>query len=220
MQQKKTALIAGATGLIGKSCLQYLLEADYYTNVIVLTRKPTGVIHNKLKEIILDFDQINNYKEQLVADHIFCCLGTTMKKAGTKENFRKIDLQYPIELAKITCNNGAVQYNLVSALGADKNASVFYNKVKGETEELIKNISFTTINIYRPSILLGDRKENRPGEKTGIKVMSALSFLFKGPLAKYKPIQADVVARAMVVNAIHDAEGVNIYESDKIKQIA
>jgi uncharacterized protein YbjT (DUF2867 family) len=215
----KTALIVGATGLVGSSCLKYLLEDNYYSKVIVLTRKSTQNSHPKLNEHIVDFDEIRKHDTQLIADHIFCCLGTTIKKAGTKDNFRKVDLEYPYELAKISLENNATQFNLVSALGADSNSRIFYNKVKGETEELISKLPFESVNIFQPSVLMGERKETRPVEKSAIKMMKFLRFLFVGALSKYKPVEAEKVAKAMVVNAKREVSGVHFFESDKIEEM-
>jgi uncharacterized protein YbjT (DUF2867 family) len=220
MQENRTALIAGATGLIGKSCLQYLLSDNYYSKVIVVSRKAISFSHPKMKEHLIDFDNLQNHKHLLVAHHVFCCLGTTLKKAGSKAKFRKVDLEYPAELAKITHENGAVQFNIVTALGADIKSNIFYNKTKGEVEEFLKTIGFKSLNIFRPSILTGQRSENRPREKTGIKLMQALRFFLVGPLFKYRPVHADKVAKAMVINAKREPEGVNIFESDKIQEIA
>lgn len=219
MNDNKTALIAGATGLIGKSCLQLLLHDNYYQKIIVLSRKAISFSHPKMEEKIIDFDDIKKFKHLIVAHHIFCCLGTTMKKAGTKANFRKVDLEYPYQLAKISLNNGALQFNLVSAISADHRSSIFYNKTKGEVEELISKMNYKSVNIFRPSILLGERAENRPAEKTGIKLMKGVSFLLIGPLSKYKPVEAEKVAKAMVMTAKRELPGVNIFESDKIQDM-
>jgi len=220
MSEKKTVLIAGATGLVGKFCLQFLLHDDYYQKVIVLSRKAISFSHPKIEEIIVEFDDLEKFKHLIVADHIFCCLGTTMKKAGTKANFRKVDLEYPYELAKLSLSNGATQFNLVSAIGADSRSAIFYNKTKGEIEELISKMDFKSVNIFRPSILLGERTENRPAEKTGIKLMKSVSFLLIGPLSKYKPVEAEKVAKSMVVTAKRELPGINIFESDKIQDMA
>ena len=216
---EKIALIAGATGLIGNICLKNIIDDPFYVKVIVVSRKAINFSHPKMTEHIVDFDHLENYKQHIKADHIYCCLGTTMKKAGTKENFRKVDLEYPFSLAKIAFENNATQFNLVSALGADINSRVFYNRVKGETEKLISSLDYPSLNIFRPSILLGDRKENRPGEKTGIILMQSLKFLFIGKLKKYKPVSAAKVAEAMIKFAKKEKKGINIIESDKIQEM-
>ena len=138
----KTALIAGASGLIGSQLLPLLLNGDRYERVNVLTRSALHLEHPKFKNLVVNFDQLSSSGQLLEADDVFCCLGTTMKKAGSKEAFRKVDHTYPLELAKVSKQCGARQYLLVSALGANKNSSIFYNAVKGEVEEAIAAIGF------------------------------------------------------------------------------
>ena len=160
----KVALLAGATGLIGSQVLKLLLDDPEYHEVKILTRRAIDVSHHKLRTILADVDSLKNVVGELKADTVFCCLGTTMKKAGSKEAFRKIDFTYPLEIASATHRLGAKQFLLVSALGADPSSSIFYNKVKGETEDAIGKLGFTSFHIFRPSLLLGDRNESRPGE--------------------------------------------------------
>mgnify|MGYP006313076297 FL=1 len=152
----KTAIIAGSTGLIGSQLLQLLLESPIYEKIIALTRKDLPH-HPKLVQVLAEAGNISEKFEWLKADDVYCCLGTTMAKAGSKEKFREIDYDYPLELARITHSLGARQYLLVSALGADKDSSLYYNKVKGEVEEAISAVGFETLHIFRPSLLLGPR---------------------------------------------------------------
>jgi uncharacterized protein YbjT (DUF2867 family) len=210
----KTALLAGATGLIGNHLLKALLEDEQYNNVIVLTRKPVAESHPKQKNIVVNFDQLTSYHNDLHADDIFCCLGTTMKKAGSKEAFRKVDFHYPVELAKITNANGGRQYLLVSSLGADKNSGIFYNQVKGETEASIKQINFKALHIFRPSLLLGDREEQRSGEDAAKIVYRVFRFLIP---KKYKAIDASRVANAMLQHAKKEVSGIHIHESAELQ---
>jgi len=211
----KTALVAGATGLIGKQVLQLLLDDTYYSRVIAITRKPLYIQHTKLENIVLNFDDLDSQSEKLKADDIFCCLGTTIRIAGTKEAFRKIDFDYPVKLAHITRTQGAGQYLLISALGADKNSSVFYNRVKGEVEEAIQNISFNTFHVFRPSLLLGNRSEERTGEGAAITFFKIFGFLI--PL-KYKAIESGKVARAMIHFAKTSNSGFHILESSVLQK--
>ena len=212
---QKTALIAGATGLTGSHCLQLLLEDDNYSEVLVLSRKAVGVKHSKLQEHIIDFDRIYNYSELIKADDVFCCLGTTMKKAGSKEAFYKVDFTYVFQLADIAAKKGASGFFMVSAMGANKHSKIFYNKVKGEIEEAIKKFPFETIGIFRPSLLMGDRKEMRIGEKIAQIIMPAISFLLP---EKYKPVNAHAVAKAMVSTALQNRKGIVVVESDEIQK--
>jgi uncharacterized protein YbjT (DUF2867 family) len=215
----RTALIVGATGLIGKSCLYELLENTSYTKVIALVRKPLAIKHHQLHQLVVNFDELDSLTNELVADDVFCCLGTTIKVAGSQENFRKVDLEYPLKVAELTLQNGATQFLLVSAMGANTQSSIFYNKVKGEVEERIGALGFLSFHIFQPSLLLGARKEFRLGELIGKAIMKGLSFLFIGPIKKYKAIPGATVAKAMVAIALQQKAGLYIYESDSISSI-
>lgn len=210
----KTALIAGSTGLIGSQLLQRLLNDDYYASVKAISRKPLEITHPRLENIVLDFDRMAEHPEMLKADDVFCCLGTTIKKVKTKEKFRKVDFDYPVELAKLTKASGAEQYLLVSALGADKNSTIFYNQVKGEVEEAISQIGFTSFHIFRPSLLMGNRSERRSGEEAGKVFFKYLGFLVP---KKYKGIDSVKVARAMQNVAAQHRHGTHIYESRELQ---
>ena len=210
----KVALVAGATGLIGNEVLKLLLDDPEYHEVKILTRRPVDISHRKLKTVLADVDSLKKVAGELKADTIFCCLGTTMKKAGSKEAFRKIDFTYPLEIASIAHQSGAKQFLLVSALGADPSSSIFYNKVKGEIEEAIAKLGFTSYHIFRPSLLLGDRSESRPGEDAAKVVYKYLGFLIP---QKYKGIEASRVARAMVHYAREERDGKHIHESIELQ---
>jgi uncharacterized protein YbjT (DUF2867 family) len=216
----KTALLVGASGLVGGHCLQFLLEESSYTQIVVLARRPLSITHEKLIQHVVDFSELETLGECFAADDVYCCLGTTIKKAGTQDAFRKVDFDYPIKIAALTEHCGAAQFLLVSSLGADPHSRIFYNRVKGEMEEAIRKISFTAVHIFRPSLLLGERTEHRTGEKAGALVMSGLKFALTGPFRKYRAIQARDVAQAMVRTAQRDLCGVNIFESQRIQEIA
>jgi len=220
MTDTKTALLVGASGLVGGHCLQFLLDEPSYTRVTVLVRKPLYVTHEKLVQHTINFDDLTTFGEVLAADDVFCCLGTTIKKAGTQEAFRKVDFDYPIKIAALTEHCGAAQFLLVSSIGADSHSRIFYNRVKGEMEEAIRKISFTTVHIFRPALLLGDRTEYRAGEKAGAFIMSGLKFALAGPFKKYRAIQARDVAKTMVRTAQMNLCGINIFESQRIQEIA
>lgn len=210
----KTALIAGSTGLIGSQLLQLLLTDDYYTSVKAISRNPLAITHPKLENIVLDFDRLTEHRDELKADAVFCCLGTTIKKVKTKEKFRKVDFDYPVALAKLSKVTGAEQYLLVSALGADKNSKIFYNQVKGEVEEAIGKIGFTSFHIFRPSLLMGDRLESRSGEEAGKVFFKFFGFLVP---RKYKGIDSSKVARAMQKIAVAHCPGTHIHESKELQ---
>ena len=211
----KGAIIAGATGLIGKQLLEKLLASDRYDHVIALTRSALPLTNPKLRNIITNFRDLSAVLSGVRADDVFCCLGTTMAKAGSKQNFYEVDLEYPLALARTTLALGARQYLLVSALGADPSSSIYYNKVKGEVEGAIRALDFETTHIFRPSLLLGPRAEKRPGEDVA-KVLYKI-FGFAIP-QKYKAIQASTVARAMLDFASKDLKGIYIHESRQMQE--
>lgn len=210
----KTALVAGATGLIGNQLIDLLLKDDAYTVVKAVTRTTLNITHPKLENIVIDFDTMAEHKELLKADDVFCCLGTTIKKVKTKERFRKVDFDYPLELARITKENGATKFLLISALGADKKSAVFYNQVKGEVEEAIQQIGFDAYHIFRPSLLLGDRAEQRSGEDAAKFVFKYLGFIVP---EKYKGIESIKIARAMQAKAAQQQTGNYSYESKELQ---
>ena len=217
----RTALIAGATGLVGHHLLQDLLHSNRYTKVYVLTRRELPTQHPKLEQLVIDYDKLAEKTDWVEAQDVFCCLGTTMKKAGSKEEFRKVDYTYPFNLAKLSAEHGASQFVLVSAMGANQRSLFFYNRVKGEVESAISEISqYTTIHILRPSLLLGDRNENRTGEKIGSVAMRILRPILVGPFKNIRPIKAKTVAKAMLKAVESGARGVQLYTSSQIKLLA
>lgn len=215
----KSALLAGSTGLIGRFCLNILLKNNVYDKIIIPVRKKTENENEKLYQLIINYDKISDFKNEMKADDIFCCLGTTMKKAGSKEEFYKVDFKYVFNLAKLCKDNGAKTFSLISSIGADKNSGNFYLKVKGETEDAVIKLGYDTTNIFRPSFLAGERNESRPGEKAGIILMKLIAPLLQGPLKKYRAIDAETVAEVMVKAAQHKNNPVNIFSSDMINKI-
>ena len=206
----KTALIAGASGLTGGYLLNLLLESPEYSSVIAYVRKSSGLTHPKLKEIVVDWETL---QEPVAAEDVFCCLGTTIKKAGSQEAFRRVDYDYPLQLAQIQYRGGSQQFLLVSAMGADAKSSIFYSRVKGELENALQSIGYKSLHIFRPSFIAGPRKESRTGEKIGLAIFSILSTLFIGPLKKYAHIQAEHIARAMLRTAQKNEQGTKLYDS-------
>ena len=209
----KTALILGASGLIGKHLTQKLLASNHYEKVKVIVRKPLNLIHPKLEQIVMDFDNLDASK--VLADDIFCCLGTTMKKAGSKDAVYRVDYTYPVEIAQLGFQNGAKRFAIVTAMGSDSKSIFYYNRVKGDVETTLKNIGFEALLIFRPSLLLGKRSESRVGEQIG----EALSKLLR-PLipSKYRAIEAYKVAKAMVTITASNVKGTLVYESDVMQE--
>ncbi len=213
----KTALIVGASGLVGRYCLDELLASDRYDQVLAVVRRPLERTHAKLEQLQLDFDRLEDSGSRLRADHVFCCLGTTMRKAGSHDAFRKVDYEYPLRLARVTRQAGASQFALVSSWGAHPRAKVFYSRVKGGVENAISDLAFPGLIIVRPSVLLGQRRESRPGETIGKLVLTALAPLLRGPVRRLRPIEARTVARAMVEMVGRELRGRHILESDAIE---
>ena len=209
----KTALLAGSTGLIGKQLLELLLQSERYSKVIALTRSDLPA-HPKLEIVKVEFNKLNEWADRLTADDVFCCLGTTMAKAGSKDAFYQVDFFYPLLIAKTTHAKKAKQYLLVSALGANKESSIYYNRVKGEIEEAIAQVGFQAVHIFRPSLLLGPRTEKRPGELAAQLVYQFFGFLIP---KKYKAIQSAKVAQAMLQLAGQEEQGTHIHESKELQ---
>jgi uncharacterized protein YbjT (DUF2867 family) len=219
MHRTRTALIAGASGLVGSHLLRMLLQSERYSQVISVGRRELAIIHPKLDQQIVDFDNLKKSASELAADDVFCCLGTTIEKAGTKEAFYKVDHTYVTQLAEITLRRNASQFLVVSSMGADAGSRVFYNRVKGEMERDVRALGFQSLHIFRPSLLLGEREEHRTGEEIGAKIMKPLSKLMFGPLRKYRPIKAGTVAGAMLRVAAQDRKGDKVYLSDEIERL-
>lgn len=171
----------------------------------------------KLTTVLSDFSDLERHTSHFSADDLFCCLGTTIRKAGSQQAFRTVDYDYPLQVARLARQQGTRQFLLVSALGANPDSKIFYNKVKGELEETVKQIDFRGIQIFRPSLLTGARQEYRFGEKVASLFLKIAAPVLRGGVRKYRPIAASTVARAMVEIAKTDLPGVNIFQSDQIQ---
>lgn len=215
----KTALIIGSTGLIGAQLLQLLLGSQEYDKVITFVKRDAGIKHPKLIQYIIDFDKPETYQDFVKGDDFFCTIGTTIKKAGSKPAFKKVDFEYPKQFATIALHHKVKQFLIVSSLGADANAANFYLKTKGEIEVFLKQCTFESVTVLQPSLLLGNRTEFRLGEKIGAFFMKMTSFLFVGSLKKYKPIESETVAKALFTIAQNNRKGFQINESDAIQKI-
>ncbi|KXX68515.1 NAD(P)H-binding protein [Flammeovirga sp. SJP92] len=208
----RVALVVGSTGLIGQHLLEKLSNNSDYDQIFALTRKPLKRKFSKVKEIIVDFENIENVQLETTIDDAFCCLGTTMRKAGSKDAFFKVDFTYCINFGKLAFQNGAKTFQIVSSMGANASSPFYYNKVKGKVENELANMNFPTLNIFQPSLLLGERSETRVGEDLG----KVLNQIF-APLIpkKYKGIEGQKVADYMMKKALDTSlSGVNKFTSD------
>ncbi len=212
-KQGKIALLVGATGLVGSELLTQLLVHPNYKEVVALVRRPLDQKHPKLRQEIIDFDQLDATKVQ--GDDVFSALGTTLKKAGSKDAQYRIDCMYPAQIGLLARQNGAKQYLLVSALAANADSSNFYLRTKGDLEGKIKALNFDHFVTARPALLLGDREDVRLGEVIG----AAISRLFKPIIPrKYQAIAASKVATALISLANQDLQGFQIVESDMLQK--
>lgn len=206
-------LLIGATGLIGNTFLD-LIKNDDSVEVNALTRREIPPLKDfpHIKQQIIDFENLKKYKHVISAQTIVSALGTTIKKAGTQEIYRKIDYHFPLEIAKYALENGCKNFILISSIGADPNSKIFYNKLKGELERDIQKLAFNSIHIIRPSLLLGDREEFRLSEEIGKIFLKPFRFLI--PI-KYRPIHAMVIAHKIYSILKNPQTGVYIYEGRK-----
>ena len=210
-----TAILAGATGLVGGECLKRLIAADEYSRVIVVTRRDLGdaAMHEKVRQAIIEFDQLGGLRRSLRGDHVFCALGTTIRKAGSQASFRQVDFEYPLRLAQLTRMNGAGHFSVVSALGASRSSPFFYSRVKGEMEEGLRGMDWPSLAIFRPSLIAGDRAESRPLERLSER-------LLRWAPSTWQPVAASDIAAAMVATALRSPAGVTVVESRDIPALA
>jgi uncharacterized protein YbjT (DUF2867 family) len=215
--QEATAVVVGATGLVGGECIKLLRKDDRFSRIVLLGRRefPESGADSKLQSHLVDFDRPESYENFLRGDSLFCTLGTTIRAAGSQSAFRHIDFELCLEIARRAAANGVRHLLLVTAVGANSRSALFYNRVKGELEESVSRLPFTSVNIFRPSLLLGQREDSRMGEDIGKWLSNKFSFMIP---AGYRPIQAAAVARAMVeITRQQDRTGVQIYESAEIQ---
>jgi uncharacterized protein YbjT (DUF2867 family) len=216
----QTAVVLGATGLTGNSLVTMLLHDTRFSNVKVLLRSPSLKQRPGLEPIIIDYNDEQSLATALEGDMIFCCVGTTIAKAGSQEKFREVDFNIPVRCATIARRQGVKQFLLMSSIGADTHSRYFYARTKGEVEKAIEALGFPALHIFRPSVLRGPRPEFRLGEWIGKALMMAFYFLLQGRWKKYRPIKAAHVARAMINAAVYTPSGTHVYESDAIKELA
>ena len=207
----RTVLLLGATGLVGRDVLSLLLEDESVSQVRVVARRPTGRAHPKLDEHVFDLDEMPKHPGVFAVDQIICALGTTIKQAGSQAAFRRVDFEYPLNVARLGQKHGARHLLLVSALGANSESGIFYNRVKGELEDRLRSLGYRSVTIARPSLLMGARREFRFFERLGMVVGEFIP-------GRYRPVHAEAVARSLVTAARIDAPGLHIIESEEIRE--
>jgi len=207
--KKITALVIGATGLVGNELVYQLLADDRFGEVRVFARRSTGITHSKLREFIINFDDPQSWRQLVVGDVLYSALGTTLKKAGSQQAQYQIDYQYQYDFAKAAAENQVPVYVLVSSAMASPNSRLFYTRMKGELERDIRVLPFEYIHIMQPGMLEGNRKEKRTGEKIGLALLKFVNKL--GIALHQKPVPAGVVARAMINVSFQQESHVNVY---------
>ena len=214
----KTALLFGASGLVGSHVLNQLIINNNYSKIKLFVRSSINISDPKIEIIQTDFNNLENHREDIKGDDCFFCIGTTKQNSPDKNEYRRVELEVPKQIAQIAKSNLVNSFVFVSSGYADPKSSGDYLKFKGEVEEELKRLNFPKLGIMRPSFLLGDRKEKRIGEKIGIFVFKLLSPLFLGPLKKMKPIHSATVAKGMIAIIQNDSSQ-TIFESNEISEI-
>lgn len=206
-----SAIVIGATGLVGRECVAQLAARPEFEGVTAVARRalPEELQSPRLRTVLIDFDRLDEHLDVFRASHVFCALGTTIKQAGSRERFRQVDFGYPLRVAELAKAAGARHFLLVSSVGASSASRGFYLRVKGELEAAIVALGFPSVTVVRPSLLLGDRKEFRLGEEVAMR----LSWAFP---RKYRPVHVRDVARALVNAAVEDRPGVSVIESPEV----
>ncbi|HVO51549.1 MAG TPA: NAD-dependent epimerase/dehydratase family protein [Thermoanaerobaculia bacterium] len=216
----RSAIVAGASGLVGERVLRRLLAGAVHDRVVALVRGPINITHKKLEQRTVDYERLGRMSAFPRADDVFCCLGTTIRKAGSPEAFRRVDVEYVAKLAEVSVRAGSSQFLFVSSVGANPKSGNFYLRCKGEAEQMIRFLPFKGFQIFRPSFLVGHRRERRPGEAFGILAARLVSFAMLGPARRYRPIRADVVAKAMLAVAGDAPPGIHVYEARAMQVLA
>lgn len=215
----KKALIIGATGLVGRELLTELLRDEQYDAVYAIVRRPLTFSHPKLREVVSDFERLEEITEAYAVEDVFCCLGTTIKKARTREAMYRIDVTYPLTVAKLAKEQGAHHFLVISSAGADAKSKIWYSKMKGELEQQLKSIGYKALSILQPSMLLGEREEHRLMEKVSGNVVRGLFQGIKKPVPAQLGIKAGVVAQAMLAIAAENPEGTITYGAKAIHSL-
>ena len=214
----KTAIVFGSTGLIGGHLVNQLIQDNYYTKIKIFVRSQTSINNEKVEVINIDFNNLGNHKTEITGDDCFFCIGTTKQNSLDKNDYQKVELDIPKEIAQIAKANSVKSFIFISSIYANPNSSGNYVKFKGLVEEELKRLNFSKLGILRPSFLMVKRKENRVGEKIGILTFSVLSPLLFGPFKKMRPISSENVAKAMIKIANSNLEK-TVFESNEIVEL-
>lgn len=207
----RTAVVAGYTGLIGRHLVEQLLREPRYAAVKLVGRREPAQQHAKLETVISELGDLGRLRDRLVADDAFCCLGTTIKAAGSRAAFERVDYHMVVDFARVARAAGAQRFFLVSSLSAHPRSPVYYSRIKGRTEAALREVGFETLHIVQPSLLLGERVEHRAGEALAQRLAPAFNLLLPGPLKKYRAIQAADVATALIELAARERSGVFVH---------
>lgn len=220
----RRALLAGASGMVGARVLAALRAESAYAEVHALVRRPlagagatSAGAHDRVVEHVVDFTSLARWANFPAVDDVYCCLGTTIKRAGSQEAFRRVDFDAVVAVARLAQRRGATRLAVVSALGADPASGVFYNRVKGETEAALARLDFGSLTVVRPSLLDGDRSESRPGERFALALARPAARLIP---ARWRPVSPEAVARCMIDAVLRGEPGLRIVESDGIQRFA
>lgn len=219
----KIAVVAGATGLTGSTLLRQLASDAHFDRVIALVRSAKRAMPARVESVVVDFEALVNGSETIAIDRtatdewaVFCCLGTTIKVAGSQSAFRRVDFDFVVAIARWAKAQNASHFGLISALGASAKSSVFYTRTKGEAEDAVRALALPSVHIVRPSFIDGNRTESRPGESVAIRFARGISPLLLGPLRRYRVVTAEAIAASLLAAATSPVTGVTITESEAI----
>jgi uncharacterized protein YbjT (DUF2867 family) len=222
----KIAVVAGATGLTGSTLLRQLASDPRFSRVIALVRSTKRVMPAGVESVVVDFEALVNGTATIAFDRaatdglvVFCCLGTTIKVAGSQSAFRRVDFDYVVAIARWAKAQNAAHFGLISALGASARSSVFYSRIKGEAEDAVRALALPSVHIVRPSFIDGNRTESRPGESVGIRIARGISPLLLGPLRRYRVVSAEAIAAALLAGSFSPVAGATITESEAIQPL-